>query len=33
MHEIVGTIGMLMVIGVLVYGIVVVSKPHEFHIK
>ena len=33
MHEIVGFMGILMVIGVLTYGVIVVSKPHKFHVK
>ena len=30
MNELVGMIGILMVMIVLVYGIVVVSRPHKF---
>jgi hypothetical protein len=30
MNEVVGTIGILTVIVVLVYGIYVISKPHKF---
>ncbi len=30
MNEIIGTIGILAVIGVMVYGIIVVSTPHKF---
>lgn len=30
MNEIVGTIGILTVIAVLVYGIYIISKPHKF---
>jgi len=30
MNELIGTLGILAVISVLVYGIIVVSKPHKF---
>ena len=30
MNELIGTIGILVVISVLIYGIMVVSKPHTF---
>ena len=30
MSELIGTIGVLAVISVLVYGIIIISKPHKF---
>ena len=33
MNELVGSIGIIMIIGVVVYGIYIIGKPHEFVIK
>ena len=30
MNEIIGTIGILAVVAVMVYGIIVISTPHKF---